>query len=195
MTMAIGGNGSKVTEPEIKINPIPISITKITLVGDTPLLVGKYIPSEGRKIREVDEIFRLQQHYLPEKVAAAVGTPYGFPGSGIKKCGENSANSHIKNGVTKKLWKGAVFVVEYLAPLFGEPEPYVYFVPNSSNQYVQTVKAMYPKWRIEISVRYIHSMVKIDQVANIFNIAGTCTGLGTSRPGSNGQTFGTFHVE
>ena len=51
----------------------------------------------------------------------------------------------------------------------------------------------FPKWRAEMTLRYNADAISLDQIVNIFNLAGFGVGVGEWRPERDGQ-FGMFHV-
>jgi len=58
-------------------------------------------------------------------------------------------------------------------------------------------RAMYETWEVDIVIRYNADFMSREQIVNLFNTAGFCSGIGEWRPSSPKKPgpYGMFHVK
>jgi len=52
----------------------------------------------------------------------------------------------------------------------------------------------FKNWKAVIKVEFLEDVISPEQIVNIFELAGFCSGIGEDRPNKKGHTFGMFHV-
>jgi hypothetical protein len=82
-------------------------------------------------------------------------------------------------------------------PLEGEPQMRTDMRRLESGTWDPVYRAEYKDWACEITVRYNAGALSLEQVVNLFNLAGLC-GVGDWRPSSpkgKSGNHGMFHIE
>ena len=187
----------------IQVQPIKIQKRKITIVGDTPLIVHAWSEKAKKEMLE-KQMKTTKEESTPEAFEKAVknGAKFGFPVTAIKQC---AASAMVRNGVEKNKMgmRGAFFIEGIGENLLGEiitPEP-----PKCKEDMVKIggvsktsdlrYRPMFENWRMELTILYNeNSKYKFEQIVNAINQGGFCCGIGEWRPERDGQ-FGMFHVE
>lgn len=190
----------------IKIPAIESKVAKITLVGDTPLLVCKF--SEKAK-NELDE-----KHQQKAKTKRGARDPkaefeaslykipgtkdYGIPASGVKLCAVSACR--FIEGVSMTIAKGAFHVLEDKDGLIKinskgpEMDERIVRVGNFGNKKPMTrYRGRFDKWSITFQVKYNTKVISAEQLLNLYENAGFAVGLCEYRP-EKGGNLGMFRV-
>ena len=209
-------------EEIIKIVPLDIKKTKITIVGDSPLIVhawsekakkqllDTYMGKTKTKSKDKKDPFDEFIHSMywltdmPESTEAAYkqavldGAKWGFPVTSIKKAA-NSAAFRMK-WMKNKTDLGAAY---FLRSEFGELAEIKGNPPIMREDLVRVstgtpdlrYRGMFENWSMDFEIEFNASgAISLEQIINAINAGGFAIGIGEWRP-EKGGTFGTYHVE
>jgi len=209
-------------EEIIAISPLDIKKTKITIIGDSPLIVHAWSEKAKRMMLETQmgktktkakpkrdpyDDFINSMYWLtekpestPEAFAQAVldGAKWGFPVGAIKQAA-NSAAYRMKWVKNQMELRGSYF----LKSDFGEYGEIKGCVPVIREDMVKIgmgtadlrYRAMFENWFMEFDLEYNASgAMTLEQIINCINAGGFAVGIGEWRPEKDGS-FGTYHVE
>jgi len=188
----------------ITIPDVNIQQFSITLVGDSPGLIVHNWDSKtirmildkqmkkakpGKQAKDPQADFEASMYRLPDG-------SHGFPASGFKAAAINACRQI--DGISMTEAKGAFQVVGDIVQLKC-PEPVMredmvrIGMGTSDIRY----RACYPVWEAEIQIRYNADFMSREQIVNLFNTAGFCSGIGEWRPSSPKKPgpYGMFHVK
>jgi hypothetical protein len=196
----------------IELPPLNIQTMKVTLIGDSPLIVHAWSPkalkqmadkqqkkaSAGREAKDPWADFCGSMYWLdgaPEKPTEAdvEGARFGFPAIAFKAAAVTACTSI--GSVTKVAARQAFHVegemVEIKSP-----------APPSMREDVCRVgmgtadlryRGEWSKWSVELIVKFNGGLMSAEQVVNLFETAGFAVGVGEWRPERDGP-YGRFHV-
>ena len=206
----------------IEIRPLDVKTVKITIVGDTPLIVHAWSEkakrmmleaqmgeSKGKKkdIRDPFDDFIQSMYWLTEKPASTPeafekaikkGAKFGFPVGAIKMAGNSAAyrQGWVKNQMGLR---GAYF----LKTEWGEMAEIISDAPIMREDMVRIgmgsadlrYRAEFQNWKMNLLLEYNASgEYSLEQIVNIINAGGYVCGLGEWRPEKDGS-FGRYHIE
>lgn len=196
-----------VTEP-IKIPPIALKQIRVTLQGETPLLVNRFDEKSRQQIednyrgtaknkavpRTAEEEFQASLYPMPGNKGG-----YGIPASGIKKCAVSACR--FVDGVPMTIAKGAFHVigdVGGLIPIAGD-EPVIderiVRVGNFGSKKPATRRrGRFDNWEVSFIVKYNEGVLNAEQILNLYENAGFSVGLCEFRPEKDGN-LGMFRVK
>lgn len=175
----------------------------IPIIGDTPLISNKWSDEQIAKIKAKQEGIAMspQGPRIPQKEYEATiyrtedGRP-AFPCAAFKRAAVEACRLvpnlamtearilfHVLGDFTPVLGNGPRFRQDMRKLESGTSDP-VY-------------RAEYPRWAAVLRVRFISSVLSLEQMVNLINMAGVC-GVGAWRPsapkGKSGN-YGMFHVD
>lgn len=190
-------------EKVIEIPAIKLEEMKVTINGQTPLIVHRFGEMARRQIedkqqkkaktakeaRDPEAEFRDALYIIDEEKGV-----YGFPAAGIKKALVHAGGRFADEQMTRL--RGALNVMGDLLVINGsEPKMRSDTVKlNGGKVSSIAYRPMFDPWEIEVPVVFNASMMSESQVLNLFQIAGFAIGLGDWRPEKNG-TFGQFSIK
>lgn len=199
---------AKTKEPQtIKIPPIEFKVARITIIGESPLMVNKF--SEKAK-NELDE-----KHQQKAKGARKARNPmqefedaaykidkktYGIPASGVKHCAVSACR--FIEGVNMTTARGAFQIVGDiggLLPISSKSGPQlderIVRVGNFGNKKPMTrYRPRFDDWKITFNIKYNANVMSAEQIVNLYENAGFAVGLCELRPEKNGN-LGQFRVD
>lgn len=184
--------------PRVNINQFPI-----TLVGDSPLIVHKWdekskrmmLDKQMKKAKSGKQAKNPQDDYEATMYRFPDGG-HGFPAAGFKASAVNACRQI--DGIAMTEARGAFQVVGDLIRLkCSEPVMREDMVRIGMGTSDIRYRAMYETWEADIIIRYNADFMSADQIVNLFNTAGFCSGIGEWRPSSPkcAGSFGMFHVQ
>mgnify|MGYP001583849209 CR=1 FL=1 len=173
----------------------------LKLVGTSPLIVhrwsekaiGMINDKKQGKARGKREAHVPADEYESSMYRMSKGK-YGFPVIAFK-CAAVDACSYIE-GVTKVLVRGAIRVLPEegdLVQIHGEPRMREDMVRVGMGQADSRYRAEFREWYVNLPVEYLANVISRDNVANLFQYAGLCVGVGEWRKQCNGE-MGCFRV-
>ena len=190
--------GVGVDIPDVYINEF-----EITLVGDSPLIVHNWDEKSkrmmldkqmkkaktGKQAKNPEEDFKATMYRLEDG-------GHGFPARGFKATAVNACRQI--DGIAMTEARGAFQVVGELVRLkCSSPVMREDMVRIGMGTSDIRFRAMYEQWEAEITIRHNADFMSKEQIVNLFNTAGFCSGIGEWRPSSPkcAGSFGMFHVK
>lgn len=186
---------------QAQIPAIDIRRAVIVLVSDSPLVVHAWSakakqqildkqmkkPRQAPDAKDPDALYRECFYYTADG-------QYGFPAIAFKAAAVDAC-SHVSD-LTKVEARGAFHVDGDMVALHD------YTGPNQRQDMVRIamgtadvrIRPEFPTWSATLNIRYNAGVLSLDQIANLFNVAGFSIGIGEHRPQRDGQ-WGMFHVE
>lgn len=206
----------------VAIRPIELVETKITIVGDTPLIMHAWSEKAKRQMLEAQmgkakgkqrekkdpfDDFIQSMYWLTEKpesteeaFAAAIqnGAKFGFPVTALKQA---AISASFRKGWSKdKMSLRGVFFID---GGYGEFMEIVSDPPVMREDMVKVgmgtadirYRGEFRNWRATVLLRYdANGQYSLENILNMVNAGGTVCGLGEWRPERDGQS-GMFHVQ
>lgn len=203
----------------IEIPQLKMETAIIHVVGDTPLIVHKWSEKAKKEIRDkqmkkattkkeakdpvadfIDTLYWLDgepEEKTEEAFTAAInnGARFGFPATGFKQCaimGAYRLGADIKTTVAKAAIIIPCEYIEIKGKAVTMREDMVK-VGGISKVADIRYRAQIEDWEADIPVKYVSSVMSLEQVINLFNLGGFACGVGEWRNERNG-IFGAFHV-
>lgn len=208
----------KKNEKTIEIPAIDIQEFKITLVGDSPLIVHKFSEKTKREMLEkqmkkakskkdntknpvrdfVESMYWLSEEpkeYTEEAFEQALknGARFGFPAIAFKSAAV-SAGYRAKITKDKVTSYGAFHINSEFAEIEGTPEMREDMVRIQGSSADIRYRGEFKKWKTTLNIRYNAGVFSMEQIVNLFNLGGFACGVGEWRPEKGGNN-GMFHVE
>lgn len=190
-------------DKHLEIPQISIGVTTVHLVGMTPLLTNRF--GEG-KIKQIEdkqqgagklvrparnpkEEFEQAKYLLPDGRC-------GLPAAGVKKALVNGGGRFADETMT--VLRGVVNVIPVAAGLIpiiaGEPTMVRHIGRLRDGTSSPIYRPQFDPWELSVECHFMTNMITLEQVLNLFQIAGFAVGLGDYRPENKG-TYGTFFVK
>lgn len=189
---------SKTVEAAIVLPELKIRDAEITLQGTTPLIVHRFAEKARKEmldkqmgVARVKKDFKNpERDYLDSLYLLPDGTP-GFPAVAFKAAAVSAANDA---GIQKVLARRAFHILGgELLPIIGAHRMREDVVRIPINNADIRHRAEFPEWSVVVPVKYNASIISLEQLVNLFNIAGFGVGVGEWRPERNGVN-GTWLV-
>lgn len=182
----------------INLPELKIKTASITLHGTTPLIVHRF--AEKARKEMLDKMMgsaRMKKDpYSPEEAYADSlyicpdGTP-GFPAVAFKAAAVSAANDA---GIQKVLARRSFHITGgELLPIKGEHRMREDVVRIAMGTTTIRHRAEFLEWEVTVPVAYNASIITLEQLVNLFNIAGFGVGVGEWRPERDGIN-GTWEV-
>lgn len=187
------------SETTVTLPPLRIETVRITLVGDTPLIVHRWSEkakkmmldkqmkkaSAGKEAKNPEQDFHDSLYVLPDG-------RFGFPIIGFKAAAVTACTSI--GGVTKVAARQAFHLDGEFAVIEGdEPTMREDMVRVGMGTADIRYRGEFKSWHTTIVVRHNANVFSAEQVLNLFQTAGFAVGVGEWRPEKDGQ-YGRFHV-
>jgi len=181
----------------IELPALDLKQVEIILIGDTPLICNQWSekakqamrdaqgkkPQQKKEAKDSEAIFRASLY--------EVDGGYGFPAVGIKKAAIDAC-SYV-GAVTKVAARGTFHIHGEYVVVQGKPHKREDMVRVGMDKADLRYRGCFNEWRITFTVTYNAAVLSVEQIANLFNLAGFSVGIGDYRPQRNGP-FGRFHV-
>lgn len=214
---------AKKEEAVVEIRPLDIKRVKITIVGDSPLIVHawsekakrqmletqmKATKTKGKTTRDPYDDFVQSLYWLegkpeestPKAFEKAVknGAKWGFPVGAIKQAGNSAAYrmGWVKNQMQLR---GSYF----LETEFGDMAEIKGCVPEMREDMVRIgmgsadlrYRGEFKDWYMDLTLEYNASGdLTLEQIVNVINAGGYTCGIGEWRPEKDGYN-GKYHIE
>jgi hypothetical protein len=174
----------------------------IKLVGDSPLIVHAWSAKAKREIldkqmkkaksakeaKDPEALFQEALYRMPNNP-----DKYGFPAVGFKSAAVDACS--MVSDMTKVGARGAFHIQGDMVELnYGTVNHREDMVKIAMGTADVRIRPEFIDWSVEFEVRYNSGVISLDQLANLFNVAGFSIGVGEWRPQRDGS-FGMFHVE
>jgi len=184
-------------EAQIVLPPLNLQTVEIKVVGDSPLIMHKWsekakkemLDKQMKKAKQGKEAKNPHQDYLDSLYTLPDGG-YCFPAVAFK----SAAVSACRNVDMKMtIARGAFHVIGEMVKIEGEPRMREDMVRVGMGTADLRYRGEFPEWSAVLTVRYNANMISVEQIANLFNVAGFAVGVGEWRPEKTGS-YGMFHV-
>jgi len=193
---------------KVSIPPIDFRTVRITLIGETPLLVHKFSEKSKREMDDKQqgaakqkksaripvEEFRASLYEMPGKKGK-----YGMPAGGVKLCAVSACRYTDGLKMTQAL--GSFHVMEDAGGLIeiqgDKPvmDDRIVRIGNFGSKVAQTrYRGRFDNWKISFNVKYNARSISAEQLLNLYENAGFSVGLCEYRPEKKGN-LGMFRVE
>lgn len=184
--------------PAMEVQRIELEIkrVKLHLKGTSPLIVHKW--SEKAKKQMLDKHMMKatkgkepkdpEQDYLDSLYVRDDGS-FGFPAVAFKSA---AVRAGTYSDLKMTYLRGAFHVEGDLVRIDGKPRPREDMVRIAMTTDIR-YRAEFPEWETDLPVAYNSRAISIEQIVNLFNVAGFAVGVGEWRPEKDGQ-FGRFEV-
>lgn len=183
----------------VEIPRMAIKEFQITLIGDSPLVMHKWsekakrmmLDKQMKKAQKAREAKDPKQDYLDTIYWTENHKP-GFPSIGFKSAAVDAC-SHVSD-LTKVISRGAFHVDGELVEIKGKYRMRQDVCRIGMGTADVRFRAEFPEWETTFKIRYNSSVLSMEQIVNLFNVAGFAIGVGEHRPQKDGS-WGMFHVK
>lgn len=192
------------TKDEIVIHkPIKKYMT-IELIGETPLIMHKMSEKSKKMIRDkqqkkakkVREARNPKQEFMDAMYTDGNGG-YLFPARAFKAAAVEACRQ--ADGITMASARQMFFVkglknAEWVGIESDKPIMREDVVTIGQGTTDLRYRPEFKNWKTAIKVEFLEDVISPEQIVNIFELAGFCSGIGEDRPNKKGHTFGMFTV-
>lgn len=200
----------KAQENQVVIPAINIKKFNLMLVGDSALICHAWSEKAkkemldkqmkkaktARQAKNPEQDFYDSLYWLTEKPETPVyddlfDASFGFPAVAFKSAAVNACSS--VSDITKVAARGAFHIVGDMVKINGVPIMREDMVRVGMGTADLRYRGEFTSWSADLEIRYNADLLSLEQIINLFNIAGFAVGIGEWRPQKNGS-FGMFHV-
>jgi len=186
-------------EVSVELKPINIQHAELKLVGDSPLIVHAWsakakkemLDKQMKKAKNAKEAKDPERDYEESFYRLPNGRP-GFPTIGFKQAAV-SAGGRFSDGLKMTELRGSFFIEGELSEIIGEPRMREDMVRVGMGTADIRYRPEFPEWSTVLNIKYNADAISLEQIVNLFNLAGFGVGVGEWRPEKDGQ-YGMFHV-
>lgn len=184
----------------VDLKKINIQRVLIDIVGDSPLIVHAWsakakkemLDKQMKKAKTAREAKDPMRDYEEAFYRLPDGTP-AFPTIAFKSAAV-SAGGRFSEGLKMTELRGAFFVEGEYVEIIGDPSMREDMVRVGMGTADIRYRPEFKQWKVQLPIKYNADKISLDQLVNIFNLAGFGVGVGEWRPERDGQ-YGMFHVE
>jgi hypothetical protein len=190
---------AKIQEQVIDLKKINIQRATVELVGDSPLIVHAWSAkakkemldkqmkkAKGPKVaKDPERDYQDAFYHLPN------GKP-GFPTIAFKAAAVSAAG-RFSDGMKMTEVRGSFHIEGELVEIEGEPNMREDMVRIGMGTADIRYRPEFKVWRVALPVRYNADAISLEQIVNLFNMAGFGVGVGEWRPEKDGL-YGMFHA-
>lgn len=188
----------------VELKPMNLKKVVIEIEGDSPLIVHAFSAKakkemldkmqkkakQARGARDPNQDYE-EAFYRLEAKKGEIGKP-GFPTIGFKASAV-SAGGRFSEGLKMTEMRGSFHIEGELVEIIGEPNMREDAVRVGMGAADLRYRPEFKHWKTYLPIRYNADKISLDQLINIFNLAGFGVGVGEWRPEKDGQ-YGMFHV-
>ena len=195
----------KKAETTIKIPVLKQGVTKLRIIGTTPLYqnrmaakVKQYLLVGGKKKTAAEKLeikhLPLEEYRDSAEIVPDGPTALGLRATAIK--GAMCTAALETPGITKQSAYRLITVEGSLIPLYGTPLLKMDVVRSADVNKTPDIRTRcyLPIWGVEIEVRYITPQFSLSAVVAMLCNAGTIIGVGDFRQEKGKGSYGTFRV-
>ncbi len=184
-------------EKVIQLRPPKIETIEVTLEGTSSLISHRWSDKAKKMMRDTQakaaktprEIRNPQKEYEDSIYWTEDGRP-GMPSVAFKAAAVRAGTySDMKMTFTR----GAFHIAGELVPIDGEPSMREDMVRLNGKVADFRYRAEFKTWSSTVPLQYNSSVISVEQLVNLFVLAGFAVGVGEWRPERNGQ-HGRFEV-
>lgn len=195
----------------VEIPSLSISIAKLKIIGDSPLIVHAWSDKakqmmlekqmkKATKAKEAkdpfmdfcDSLYWLSDKPKNPTMEDVAKARFGFPSIAFKAA---AVNGGFQSKVTKDKTKtrAAFHTVGEFVEIDGAPEMREDMVRIGQGTADIRYRGEFKNWSATVTIRYNEGAMSLDQIVNLFNVGGFSNGIGEWRPEKDGS-YGMFHV-
>jgi hypothetical protein len=187
-------------EQVVELKKINVQRVTVKLVGDSSLIVHAWsskakkemLDKQMKKAKTAKAAKSPESDYEEAFYRMPDGKP-GFPTIAFKAAAV-SAGGRFSDGLKMTELRGSFHIEGELVEIHGTPNMREDMVRVGMGTADIRYRPEFKQWYVELPIRYNADAVSVDQIANLFNLAGFGVGVGEWRPEKDGL-FGMFHVE
>jgi hypothetical protein len=200
-----------VAEPiAIEIPKIDVRQAQIRLVGDSPLISHAWSEKAKKQMLDkqmkkaktakeakdphgdyVDSLYWLSAKPAKPSEKDIAKAKFGFPCVAFKAAAVGACR--FSEGIKMTEARGAFHVVGEFAEIHGSPRMREDMVRVGMGTADIRYRGEFAQWGVDLTVSYNGAALSLEQIVNLFNIAGFGVGIGEWRPEKDGS-YGRFHV-
>lgn len=209
--MATATKSKSNSQVEINLPKTDVQKFKLRLRGVSPLIVHKFSEKARKQIEEKQQkkATKAKEQRKPQEEYEAAfymldGKPgektarYGMTASSFKQAAVSACTFVDK--MTKVFARGAFHVMEEsggLVEILSKAGPRMredtVRLGGPGNSLDLRYRPEFVDWHCELDIRYNASAISIEQICNLFMVAGFSVGVGDWRPQKNGS-YGMFEI-
>jgi hypothetical protein len=189
----------KKNEEVVELKSIRIERINLEIEGDSALIVHAWsakakkemLDKQMKKAKTAKDAKDPQRDYEEAFYRLPDGKP-GFPTIAFKQAAV-SAGGRFSDGLKMTELRGAFFIDGELAEIQGEPNMREDMVRVGMGTADIRYRPEFKTWKVTLPIKYNADKISLEQLVNLFNLAGFGVGVGEWRPEKDGQ-YGMFHV-
>ena len=189
----------KKNEEVVELKSIRIERINLEIEGDSALIVHAWsakakkemLDKQMKKAKTAKDAKDPQRDYEEAFYRLPDGKP-GFPTIAFKQAAV-SAGGRFSDGLKMTELRGAFFIDGELAEIKGEPNMREDMVRVGMGTADIRYRPEFKTWKVTLPIKYNADKISLEQLVNLFNLAGFGVGVGEWRPEKDGQ-YGMFHV-
>ena len=189
----------KKNEEVVELKSIRIERINLEIEGDSALIVHAWsakakkemLDKQMKKAKTAKDAKDPQRDYEEAFYRLPDGKP-GFPTIAFKPAAV-SAGGRFSDGLKMTELRGAFFIDGELAEIKGEPNMREDMVRVGMGTADIRYRPEFKTWKVTLPIKYNADKISLEQLVNLFNLAGFGVGVGEWRPEKDGQ-YGMFHV-
>lgn len=189
----------KKNEEVVELKSIRIERINLEIDGDSALIVHAWsakakkemLDKQMKKAKTAKDAKDPQRDYEEAFYRLPDGKP-GFPTIAFKQAAV-SAGGRFSDGLKMTELRGAFFIDGELAEIQGEPNMREDMVRVGMGTADIRYRPEFKTWKVTLPIKYNADKISLEQLVNLFNLAGFGVGVGEWRPEKDGQ-YGMFHV-
>ena len=181
----------------IMLAPPRVETVHIEVVGTAPLICHRWSEKAKKQIldKQTRAASKAKQAKNPERDFEDSLYPhpdggYGFPSVAFKAA---AVRAGTYSDMKMTFLRGAFHVTGELVPLTGDPSMREDMVRLQGKTADIRHRGEFKEWSASVPVQVNASVLSVEQLANLFLIAGFAVGVGEWRPERNGQ-YGRFEL-
>jgi len=186
-------------EVQVDLKKINIQRAEIQIIGDSPLIVHAWshkaiemmLDKQMKKAKTAKAAKDPDQDYHDCFYYTADGK-FGFPSIAFKAAAV-SAGGRFSDGLKMTELRGSFFIDGEMVEITGDPSKRRDMVRVGMGTADVRFRPEFKEWSAVLPIKYNADKISIEQIVNLFNLAGFGVGVGEWRPEKDGQ-FGMFHV-
>lgn len=186
-------------EEVVELKSIRIERINLEVEGDSALIVHAWsakakkemLDKQMKKAKTAKDAKDPQRDYEEAFYRLPNGKP-GFPTIAFKQAAV-SAGGRFSDGLKMTELRGAFFIDGELAEIKGEPKMREDMVRVGMGTADIRYRPEFKTWKVTLPIKYNADKISLEQLVNLFNLAGFGVGVGEWRPEKDGQ-YGMFHV-
>ena len=186
-------------EEVVELKRINVQRISLKVEGDTPLIVHAWsakakkemLDKQMKKAKTAKEAKDPRRDYEEAFYRLPDGSP-GFPTIAFKQAAV-SAGGRFSDGLKMTELRGSFFIEGEYVKIEGEPEMREDMVRIGMGTADIRYRPEFKIWAATLPIKFNADKISIEQIVNLFNLAGFGVGVGEWRPEKDGQ-YGMFHV-